>query len=235
MTASMSVSRSLPGSSSTRTLGSSSNTQSSARRRRWPPERSLRRVSVSLDSNPRLSRSDGVDCSFPPMTQVRRYCPRRSATVQSPLSPKFSSCWSMRPMRTDLPRLTVPARGRRLPSTVSSSVVFPAPLAPRMPMRSPGPMSQSRPLTTGAEPEWPAATPLSSKTCLPRRATERRLSSSSLRRGGSSARASLMRNLGLEERAWAPRESQASSRRSVFWRRSSVLRAWRSRSTRCWM
>ena len=33
----------------------------------------------------------------------------------------------------------------------------------------------------------------------------------------------------------APRESQASSRRSLLWRRSSVTRATRSRSTRCMM
>ena len=49
------------------------------------------------------------------------------------------------------------------------------------------------------------------------------------------ARAASTRNLGLVERAWAPRESHASSLRMRFCLRSSVAAAWRSRSTRCRM
>ena len=37
-----------------------------------------------------------------------------------------------------LPRLILPAVGWRLPATRMSSVDFPAPLMPRMPVRSPG-------------------------------------------------------------------------------------------------
>ena len=65
-----------------------------------------------------------------------------------------------------------------------------------------------------------------------------RLSSSSLRRGGTSAMSSCAKatwNFGFVARARAPRESQASSRRRSFWRFCSASAASRSRSTRCMM
>ena len=65
-----------------------------------------------------------------------------------------------------------------------------------------------------------------------------RLSSSSLRKGGTSAMsawAAATWNLGFVARARAPRESHASSRRRAFWRFCSARASRRSRSTRCMM
>ena len=78
----------------------------------------------------------------------------------------------------------------------------------------------------------------SSTTCLPRRATAIRLSSSVLRSGGTSAISSCAastRNFGFVPRAFGPRANQASSRRRAFCRFSSAKAAKRSRSTRCWI
>ena len=241
MTASMSVSRSLPGSSRTSTLGSSMSTHMRARRRRWPPERSQIRVESSRFSKPRLSSIFSGVMGLPSMTKWRRLWASSSETRQSSYGASASRRWSRMPKRTLSPILTLPADGRSLPVMRPRSVVLPAPFSPRIPRRSPGPMSQSMSWRTTLGPSsssYAAPAPCISMTCLPRRAIARRLSSSGLRMGGTSAimaRASSMRNLGLLVRACAPRDSQANSLRRTLRRLLSATAAWRERSTRCWM
>ena len=72
-------------------------------------------------------------------------------------------------------------------------------------------------------------------TSLPSRRVANRSSSTSSRGGGTSATSALaasIRNFGLLVRAGGPRRSQASSLRSRFCRRSSVVAASRARSAR---
>ncbi len=138
-------------------------------------------------------------------------------------------------MRTVEPVLTRPAVGWRSPATRDSSVDFPDPLAPRMPVRSPGAMRHSTSSRTCLSPK-DTETSSRSTTSLPRRAVARRDSSTRSRGGGTSAMRALaasMRNFGLEVRAGAPRRSQASSFFMRFCRLASAEAACRSRSTRC--
>ena len=68
MAASMSVSRSLEGSSRINTLGSSSRMSSNCRRRFCPPERSLTGVLSCAEENPSRSRSWVGVISLPSVT-----------------------------------------------------------------------------------------------------------------------------------------------------------------------
>ena len=91
-------------------------------------------------------------------------------------------------------------RGRVTPASSRSRVVLPAPLAPTMAIRSPGPTSQSTSVEQGSGRRRAASTSASSYTCLPSRAVASRCSDTVSRAGGTSAISALaasMRNFGL--------------------------------------
>ena len=116
------------------------------------------------------------------------------------------ACWSSIASCTVLPRLTRPLSGVTVPAIRPSSVDLPAPFAPRMPVRSPGPMRHSTSRSTG-RPSNDTDTSSRSTTSLPSRAVASLASSTVLRSGGTSAISALaasMRNLGLDVRAGAP-------------------------------
>src|ERR1700756_3754822 len=118
-----------------------------------------------------------------------------------------------------------------VPAIRPSSVDFPAPLAPTMPVRSPGAIRHSTSRSTG-RPLKETDTSSRSTTTLPSRAVASLASSTLLRSGGTSAinwLAASMRNLGFEVRAGGPRRNQASSLRIRFCRLASAAAASRAR------
>ena len=127
-----------------------------------------------------------------------------------------------------------PSAQPKSPASNRSKVVFPLPLGPTTPIRSPGPSCQ----VTSVEQHPPRArtdTSSASITVFPSRAVASRTSSTPSRAGGSSAIsafAASIRNRGLLVRAGGPRRSQASSLRSRLRRRRWAASAIRARSAR---
>ena len=118
------------------------------------------------------------------------------------------------------------------PSSSRRNDVFPLPLTPTSPARSPGASCQ---VTSFSSTRGPAqsVTSSTSMTVLPSRAVARLVSSTVSRAGGSSAIsavAACTRNFGLVERACGPRRSHASSLRIRLRRRRCTASAFRSRS-----
>ena len=127
---------------------------------------------------------------------------------------------------TVLPRFTRPDVGTTSPETSPSSVDLPAPLTPRMPVRSPGAMRHSTSCSTSVSPYETDASSRST-TSLPSRETARDCSATLSRISGTSAMsafAASMRNFGFDVRAGGPRRSHASSLRARFCRRASMTR-----------
>ena len=125
---------------------------------------------------------------------------------------------------------------------VCNKVVFPHPLSPTIPMRSPGPMLHVMSFRTvcggvcGEGAGYDTLKPWKLITSFPRRVAAMRLRVSELRSGAcapASAFACATWNFGFVARARAPRASHASSRRNLFCWRSQVTSRTRSRSTRC--
>ncbi|SIM50464.1 Uncharacterised protein [Mycobacteroides abscessus subsp. abscessus] len=75
-----------------------------------------------------------------------------SETRSSATSSSSSSCWVRVAMRTVVPRLTLPSVGCTAPVTRPRSVDLPAPLTPRIPVRSPGAIRQVTSRSTGRVP-----------------------------------------------------------------------------------
>ena len=124
-----------------------------------------------------------------------------------------SRCCDKKAGLTVVPVTNFPAATSSWPVSTLSRVVLPAPLTPAIPMRSPGPTFQSKPLNRSRSPTRIVAL-CNSYTVLPRRALANASSSTLLRGGGSfsiNSFAASMRNLGLLVRAGAPRRSQANS------------------------
>ena len=76
--------------------------------------------------------------SLPSTTYAVRYRASTSRTRSSPISSSWANRWSRTAVRTVLPRLTRPLVGATVPATSPRRVDFPAPLAPRIAVRSPG-------------------------------------------------------------------------------------------------
>ena len=232
--ASMSESTSLVGSSRAMTLGSSRSRSRSCRRRFCPPERSSTRAERCSRAKPSRSSSWAGVWSLPSIVKVALVRASTSRTRSPPICASWENCWSRKPSRTVLPRLTRPALGSTSPEISPRSVDLPAPLAPRMPVRSPGAIRHVTSRRIVRSPKVTLA-PSRSMTSLPSRATAIRCSSMGLRTGGTSAMswlAASMRNFGFDVRAGAPRRSHASSLRMRFCRFCSVAALIRSRSTR---
>ena len=115
---------------------------------------------------------------------------------------------------------------------VRMRVVFPAPLIPTIPKRSPGPIFHVNSLMSSLSPAVIFAC-WYSKTVRPRRLSAN-LSNSDLSRGAGSllinSLAASTRNFGFTVCAGAPRRSQASSLRISWLRRASIALVWRARS-----
>ena len=150
--ASMSVSRSLEGSSRISTFGSPRSTSSNCSRRFCPPDRSRTGVDSSDERNPSRSSSWVGLSSLPPET-YEVFCSARTSRTRT--SAYWSSSvrrWLSTATCTVLPRLTRPDVGCTAPDTRPSSVDLPTPLGPRMPVRSPGAMRHSMSFSTGPSP-----------------------------------------------------------------------------------
>ena len=124
-----------------------------------------------------------------------------------------SKCCDKKAGFTVVPVTSLPAANSSWPVSTLSNVVLPAPLTPAIPIRSPGPTFQSKPLKRSRSPTRIVAL-CNSYTVLPKRAFANAKSSTLLRGGGSfsiNSFAASMRNFGLLVRAGAPRRNQASS------------------------
>ncbi len=230
-TLSVSMSRSLVGSSSSSTLGSPSSSRSSCSRRRSPPERSPIRAVSRSPVKPNRSSIDEAVTSRPPTDATRRIDSTESSTRwdgsrSSSACVRCASC-TVRPVRSR------PASGSTSPASTESTDVLPAPLTPIRPTRSPGPSRQvtwsirSRPPRRDrgvlevehvlAQPRGSEALqlhPVARRPARPRSAPTPRPAGTSASRSAPAA----------------PRRSQASSLRIRFCRRDSVASACRPRS-----
>ena len=137
------MSRSLVGSSSSSTLGSSISSRSSCSRRRSPPDRSPTGVHCASPVKPNRSHSWVAVIVRPlPRSTTRRdlldgleHPQRRRRARRGP--------GRGTPARTVAPALDrAGRRARASPASSRSSEVLPAPLTPTMPTRSPGPSRQ---------------------------------------------------------------------------------------------
>ena len=229
---SVSMSRSLVGSSSSNTFGSSMRRRVSCRRRRSPPERSPTRVCWRGPVNPsRCASWDAVSSLAPKRTTARTSSTASMTRRSDHFSSSRTSCESTA-RRTVTPTLRLPAASATSPAMARSKVDLPAPLTPTMPVRSPGARRQVTWSSSTRSPTLIRAS-MRSTTSLPRRVVANRMSSTPSRAGGSSAMRALaasIRNLGLLVRAGGPRRSQASSLRRRLSRRSAITPAIRSRS-----
>ena len=131
-----------------------------------------------------------------------------------------------------MPVTSFPAATSISDAMVRMSVVFPAPLTPTIPNRSPGPIFHVNSLINSLSPAEIFAC-WYSRTVRPSR-LRANLSNSDLSRGAGSllisSLAASTRNLGFTVCAGAPRRSHASSLRISAFRRASIALAWRARS-----
>ncbi|SKU81496.1 Uncharacterised protein [Mycobacteroides abscessus subsp. abscessus] len=150
-------------------------------------------------------------------------------------SGRSSSSWRSQPMLTVLPSLRCPAANGTAPASTRSRVVFPDPLTPTRPMRSPGARRHVRSRTNSSPAGVATVASSSSMTMRPRRRRANAVSATESRGAGTSAikaSAASMRYLGLDVRAGGPRRNQASSLRARLRRRASAASACRPRSAR---
>src|SRR3954454_11423454 len=133
---SVSMSRSLVGSSSSRTFGSPMSSRSSCSRRRSPPDRSPTGVHCRDAANPNRSARDDAEISWLPIRAMRATSCTASSTRSRPGS--SVTCCDRYAGATVWPRTTRPASGSSSPTRSRRSVVLPAPFTPTTPIRSPG-------------------------------------------------------------------------------------------------
>ena len=196
---SVSMSRSLVGSSSSRTLGSSISRRSSCSRRRSPPDSSPTGVHCPSPANRDVRRS------WPAVTLAGRRDRRPAGPPRPPRAPAGPTARARRPpARGSRPHRHAPldpARGRRAARRRAAAAASscPTPLRPTIPMRSPGPTRQVR---SSSSTRRRAATRhvLDVVDVLPSRAVAKSLQLRPSRGGGSSAMsafAASMRNRGF--------------------------------------
>ena len=219
------MSRSLVGSSSTRTSAVSSIMRATCARASSPPE-SIDTAWRSCSSRNRNRRDQLFTCIS--MSRKRTFSPNGeiASCNSAPLGKSARVCDMVTMRGFGSARRTLPASARSSPMRTRKSVVLPAPLGPMRPMHSPGTTSRSRLAKSNLPPidlEMPSAEmslrvlrPLAEKSmpALPPAAALLRSDrpASSVRRSALS----LMRDCALVRRALAPRPSQRSSSRTVF-------------------
>ena len=137
--------------------------------------------------------------------------------------------WLRYPIRSVLPRFTLPRIRPQVTGEQPQQRGLPEPFTPIRPIRMPGPIDQERSRSSIRSPS-DTLTLSRSKTSLPNRAVANRCSCSRSRGAGSSATgaaAASRRNFGFEVQAGGPRRSQASSFRSRLFRRAAAVAALR--------
>ena len=144
------MSRSLVGSSSSRTLGWRRTRRSTCSRRRSPPDRSLIRATSRSPVKPnRSSRLDAV--TSPVVVRLTRAISSTESSTRWPSS-RSARSWVSSPRSTVRPILTLPRSGASEPPTSRSRLVLPTPLTPTSPTRSPGPSRQVTSRSTSLSP-----------------------------------------------------------------------------------